>query len=55
MATLARMGLSDRFSERVTAMIAYLVSEGRLLSLNASEWLVLLVGTMLCGSLMLLF
>jgi hypothetical protein len=36
-------------------MIGYIVSEGRLLSLKASEWLMLLIGGALAGSLMLLF
>jgi formate hydrogenlyase subunit 3/multisubunit Na+/H+ antiporter MnhD subunit len=36
-------------------MMAYVVSEGRLLSLKPFEWLMLLVGAMLCGSLTLLF
>jgi hypothetical protein len=43
------------FSVRAPAMMAYLVSEGRLLSLKPVEWLMLLVGGMLCGSLTLLF
>jgi hypothetical protein len=36
-------------------MIGYIVSEGRLLSLNASEWLILILGGALCGSVALLF
>ena len=36
-------------------MMAYLVSEGRPLSLKPFEWLMLLVGGTLCGSLTLLF
>jgi hypothetical protein len=36
-------------------MMAYVVSEGRLFSLKLFEWLMLLVGGMLCGSLTLLF
>ena len=43
------------FSRREPAMMAYVVSEGRLLSLKPFEWLMLLVGGMLCGSLTLLF
>jgi len=35
-------------------MMARVVSEGRLLSLNPFEWLMLLVGVILCGSLPLL-
>ena len=34
-------------------MIGYIVSEGRLLSLKGTEWLMLLVGGMLAGSLLL--
>ena len=41
--------------QRVSAMIAYLVSEGRLFALKPSEWLVLLVGVALCGFVTLLF
>jgi hypothetical protein len=36
-------------------MMAYVMSKGRLFSLKPFEWLMLLVGGMLCGSLMLLF
>jgi len=36
-------------------MMAYVVGGGRLLSLKPFEWLMLLVGGMLCGSLLLLF
>ena len=42
------------FSTRAPAMMARVVSEGRLLSLNPFEWLMLLVGVILCGSLPLL-
>lgn len=34
-------------------MIGYIVSEGRLLSLKGTEWLMLLIGGMLAGSLLL--
>ena len=37
------------------AMMAYVVSDGRLLALKPSEWSVLLVGVALCGMLVLLF
>lgn len=37
------------------AMIAYVVKDGRLLSLKPSEWLMLIAGAMLCGYLTLLF
>jgi hypothetical protein len=40
---------------QVPAMIAYVVGEGRLLSLKPSEWLILIVGGTLCGFLTLLF
>ena len=36
-------------------MIGYIVNENRLLSLKATEWLMLLVGGVLAGSIMLLF
>jgi hypothetical protein len=36
-------------------MVSYIVSNGRLLSLTAIEWLMLLGGGSLAGSLMLLF
>jgi hypothetical protein len=36
-------------------MMTYVVSEGRLLSLKPFEWLMLLGGGMLCGTLALLF
>jgi hypothetical protein len=41
--------------QRVPAMMAYAVSEGRLFWLKPSEWSVLLVSAALCGFLMLLF
>jgi hypothetical protein len=37
------------------AMIGYVVRDGRLLSLRAAEWLMLLVGGALAGAPMLLF
>jgi hypothetical protein len=36
-------------------MLAYVVSEGRLLALKPSEWSMLLVGVALCGFVTLLF
>jgi len=36
-------------------MIGYIVNENRLLSLKVAEWLMLLVGGVLAGSIMLLF
>jgi hypothetical protein len=41
--------------QRVPAMMAYAVSEGRLFWLKTSEWSVLLVSVALCGFLTLLF
>ena len=41
--------------QRVFAMREYVVSEGRLLALDPSEWSMLLGGVMLCGLLTLLF
>jgi hypothetical protein len=40
---------------RVLAMIRYVVNDGRLLSLRATEWAMLLVGGLLAGSPLLLF
>jgi len=41
--------------QRVTAMMAYVVSEGRLCALKPAEWSFLLVGVTLCGIATLLF
>jgi len=41
--------------QRVPAMMAYAVSEGRLFWLKPSEWSVLLVSVAFCGFLTLLF
>jgi len=41
--------------QRVTAMMAYVVSEGRLCALKPSEWSLLLAGVALCGAATLLF
>lgn len=35
--------------ERVSAMMALVVSEGRLFSLKPSEWSLLLAGVAICG------
>jgi hypothetical protein len=43
------------FRERVLAMIAHVVSEGRLFWLRPSEWSLLLVGVAFSGLLTLLF
>jgi hypothetical protein len=40
---------------RILAMIRYVVNDGRLLSLRATEWAMLLVGGLLAGSPLLLF
>jgi hypothetical protein len=40
--------------ERVPAMVAYVMSEGRLFWLKPSEWLLLLVSAAICGFLTLL-
>jgi hypothetical protein len=37
------------------AMMAYVISDGRLLALRPSEWSTLLVGVALCGIAVLLF
>ena len=45
-----------RFVERrASAMMGYVVSEGRLFSLKASEWLVLLGSAIVCGFITLFF
>jgi hypothetical protein len=41
--------------QRVSAMLEYVMSEGRLFALNPSEWSMLLGGVMFCGLLTLLF
>ena len=41
--------------QRVSAMLAYVVNEGRLFALKPSEWSMLLGGVTLCGLLTLLF
>ena len=40
---------------RISAMMAYVVNEGRLCALKPSEWSILLVGVALCGFIALLF
>jgi hypothetical protein len=41
--------------QRVPAMMAYVVSEGRVFALKPSEWAMLLIGVALCGFAALLF
>jgi len=41
--------------QRVTAMMAYVVSDGRLCALKPAEWSLLLFGVALCGVATLLF
>ncbi len=41
--------------QRVTAMMAYVVSEGRLCALKPAEWSLLLIGVALCGIATLFF
>jgi hypothetical protein len=41
--------------QRVSAMVAYVVSEGRLFALKPLDWGMLLVGVALCGFVSLLF
>jgi hypothetical protein len=41
--------------QRVSAVLAYVVNEGRLCALKPSEWSILLVGVALCGFATLLF
>lgn len=41
--------------QKVSAMLAYVVSEGRLCALKPSEWSILLIGVTLCGCATLLF
>jgi hypothetical protein len=41
--------------QRVTAMMSYVVSEGRLCALKPAEWSLLLIGVALCGVATLLF
>jgi hypothetical protein len=45
----------EMVQQRVPAMMAYLVSDGRLCALKLSEWAILLVGVALCGLIALLF
>jgi hypothetical protein len=49
-------GVADATIQQwVSAMLAYVVSEGRLFALKPSDWSVLLGGVTLCGLLTLLF
>jgi hypothetical protein len=41
--------------QRVTSMMSFVVSEGRLCALKPSEWSLLLAGVGLCGVLLVLF
>jgi hypothetical protein len=41
--------------QKVSAMVAYVVSEGRLCALKPSEWSILLAGVAFCGFLTLVF
>lgn len=41
--------------QRVSAIMAYVVSEGRLCALKPSEWSLLLSGVALCGFMTLLY
>ena len=41
--------------QRLSAMLTYVVNEGRLFALKPSEWSMLLGGVTLCGLLTLLF
>jgi hypothetical protein len=58
MAPLARYGgniESAPTKQRAPAMIAHVISEGRLFSLKPFDWAVLLVGMALCGAVTSLF
>ncbi|MGB8578777.1 MAG: hypothetical protein WCD56_19770 [Pseudolabrys sp.] len=41
--------------QKVSAMLAYVVSEGRLCAMKPSEWSILLTGVALCGFVTLVF
>jgi hypothetical protein len=41
--------------QKVSAMLGYVVSEGRLCALKPSEWSILLAGVVLCGFVTLVF
>ena len=41
--------------QRVSSIMAYVVSEGRLCALKPSEWSLLLTGVTLCGLMTLLY
>jgi len=56
LATTVDMVLGMRMvQQRVPAMMAYVVSEGRVFALKPSEWGMLLIGVTLCGFAALLF
>ncbi|HEY6861546.1 MAG TPA: hypothetical protein VI358_17390 [Pseudolabrys sp.] len=41
--------------QKVSAMLTYVVSEGRLCAMKPSEWSILLAGVALCGFVTLVF
>ena len=41
--------------QKVSAMFAYVVSEGRVCAMKPSEWSILLAGVALCGFITLVF
>jgi hypothetical protein len=41
--------------QKVSAMLAYVVNEGRLCALKPSDWSILLIGVTLCGCATLFF
>jgi hypothetical protein len=41
--------------QKVSAMLAYVVSEGRVCAMKPSEWSILLAGVALCGFVTLVF
>jgi hypothetical protein len=41
--------------QRVSTMLSYVVSEGRLCALKPAEWSILLLGVAICGFLALFF
>jgi hypothetical protein len=41
--------------QKVSAMLAYVVSEGRLCALKPSAWSILIIGVTLCGCATVLF
>jgi hypothetical protein len=45
----------ETVQHRASAMLSYVVNEGRLFALKPSEWSMLLVGVTLCGFVTLIF